>query len=189
MIKSKLFAIAGLFAVSLVTSALAQRVIVAGEPLTPDGTYCNIYAPNSTTLNAGITFPTTTCGLFTRSLMAYASNSSILSSLLSVGLNPSGNNASNSPVITTYAGVNLAFNLSASTVVKAAAGRFYSVSVITAGSTVGAVHDTNATGSAAVANQVAAIPNTVGIYTYNFPMSTGITFIPGTGQVVVINYN
>jgi hypothetical protein len=80
-------------------------------------------------------------------------------------------------------------NISASTVVKAAAGRLVTVSVVTAGSAAGAVHDCAATGSAAASNKIGTIPNTVGIYKFDWPCSIGITYILGTGQVVAISYS
>lgn len=85
-------------------------------------------------------------------------------------------------------GSDAAYNLSASTVVKATGGRLVRVCVVTAGSAAGAVHDCATTGAAAAANKIATIPNTVGVYEFNWPCDTGITYIVGTGQVVAISY-
>jgi len=79
-------------------------------------------------------------------------------------------------------------NVSASTVIKATAGRVFRVSVVTAGSAAGAVHDTTTTGAVAAANKIATIPNTVGIYDLNWPCASGIVLVPGTGQVLAISY-
>jgi hypothetical protein len=80
-----------------------------------------------------------------------------------------------------------AFNLSASTVVKAGAGRLMKVSVITAGA-VGSVNDCLTTGAAAVGNQIGVIPAAVGIYTFDWPCLVGIVYVPGAAQVVAISY-
>jgi len=85
-------------------------------------------------------------------------------------------------------GKSTALNLSASTAIKATAGRVCQVNVITAGSAPGAIHDCATTGTAAAANQVAVIPNTVGLYKIDFPCATGITYVLGTGQVVAVSY-
>lgn len=82
-----------------------------------------------------------------------------------------------------------ALNVSAATVVKASAGRVVRVSVITAGSTAGTVNDIAATGSAAAANQIGTLPNTVGTYLFDWPCETGITIVPGTSQVVSVSYS
>lgn len=79
-------------------------------------------------------------------------------------------------------------NITAATVVKVGTGRLATVTVTTAGSTVGTANDTTTTGAAAVANLVAAIPNTVGVYTLNFPVLNGIVIVPGTSQVISVAY-
>lgn len=91
--------------------------------------------------------------------------------------------------VNTQAGVSSALNLSASTAIKAAAGRLYRVSVITAGSAPGAVHDIDTIGGAAAGNKIGVIPNTVGIYSFDWPCTAGITYILGTGQVVSVSYS
>lgn len=77
-------------------------------------------------------------------------------------------------------------NLTAVTVVKATPGRLFRVNVIVAGSAAGSVNNCITTGAVAAANELAAIPNTVGSYDMNFPCSTGITVTPGTGQTVAV---
>lgn len=86
-------------------------------------------------------------------------------------------------------GVSSALNITAATVVKTGAGRIATVCVNTAGSTVGGVYDVATTGAAAAANLVFALPNTVGVYRVEFPLSVGLVVTPGTGQVVSISYN
>ena len=81
-----------------------------------------------------------------------------------------------------------ALNITAPAVVKATKGYVLKVAVIVAGSTVGTVNDITTTGAAAVANQVFAIPNTVGIYSLDFLCLTGIVVVPGTGMTVTVAY-
>jgi hypothetical protein len=79
-------------------------------------------------------------------------------------------------------------NMSASAVVKATPGVVVRVSVTTAGSAPGSVYDTTSTGTAAAANLIGSIPNTVGIYYFDWPTANGIVVAPGTGQVVSVSY-
>lgn len=79
-------------------------------------------------------------------------------------------------------------NITAAVAVKATPGRICRVSVIVAGSAAGTVNDVATTGAAAVANQVATIPNTVGNYDIQFPCATGIVIVPGTGQTLAVSY-
>lgn len=78
-------------------------------------------------------------------------------------------------------------DLSATTLVHATAGRICNVIVTTAGSAPGAVYDT--TNTVSPNNLVYVIPNTVGVYTVNFPINYGIVVVPGTGQVVSISHS
>ena len=81
-----------------------------------------------------------------------------------------------------------ALNLTAATVVKASSGYVSRIVVLVAGSAVGSVNDAATTGAAATANQIFAIPNTVGAYQISFPVSNGIVVTPGTGQTVAVTY-
>jgi hypothetical protein len=71
--------------------------------------------------------------------------------------------------------------------VKSGAGRLAVVSVVTAGSTVGTIYDANA--ATATTNPVYTIPNTVGVYVVNMPVSFGLVVSPGTSQVVSVSYS
>lgn len=181
-----------LLATALLTSifaapANAQRVIVAAEPSTPDGTYCNITyfagAANATSTNTNAN-----CALFVRAISMFSSNTNTMAPMLSAGLNPSGTNAGFTPTIVTYAGTSSVANISASAVIKASAGRLFRVNVNVAG-VAGAIHDTTTTGGATAANLIATIPAVVGTYEFNWPMSSGIVYIVGAGQVIAVNYN
>lgn len=72
--------------------------------------------------------------------------------------------------------------------IKAGKVRAARVSVIVAGSAVGSVNDVATTGAAAVTNQIFVIPNTVGVYTLDWPCNSGLVVTPGTGQTLVISY-
>lgn len=82
-----------------------------------------------------------------------------------------------------------ALDISSATVAKSSPGVLVSVQVITAGSTAGAAYDSTSTSGNTAANQVCAIPNTVGVYPVQMPCASGIVVSPGTGQVVAISYS
>ena len=167
--------------------AHAQRSIVAAEPSVPDGTYCNItYFAGA--MNASNTNTNANCALFVRALSMFSSNTNTMAPMISAGLNPSGTNAGLTPTTVTYAGYSSAANIAASTVIKATAGRLFRVNVNVAG-VAGAIHDTTTTGGATAANLIATIPAVVGTYEFNWPMSSGIVYIVGAGQVIAVNYN
>ena len=81
-------------------------------------------------------------------------------------------------------------NITATTIVKATAGRVYTVSVVVAGSAAGSIYDNNSTSTGnTAANQIGTIPDAVGQYSFGgFPTSTGITLVPGTGQTLAISW-
>lgn len=81
-------------------------------------------------------------------------------------------------------------DITVATVIKATAGRVYTVSVLVAGSTTGAVYDNTATTGNTAANQIGTIPDTVGQYAFNgFPTSSGIVVVPGTGQTLAVSWS
>ena len=86
-------------------------------------------------------------------------------------------------------GVSNTYNVAASTVIKAAPGRVIRISVITAGSTTGTLNDCTTTGAAAAANQIASVPNVVGVIYLDWPTTAGLVYVPGTGQVAAINWD
>ena len=79
-------------------------------------------------------------------------------------------------------------NITASRVVKSTAGRVGKVTVIVAGSTAGSINDSTTTAGANTANTVFVIPNTVGIYSVDWPCANGIVAVPGTGQTIAVSY-
>lgn len=80
-------------------------------------------------------------------------------------------------------------DITAATVVKATPGRLIRVSVLVAGSATGTVNDCATTGAAATANEVFVIPETVGVYTLEWPCLVGIVIVPGTGQTISVSYS
>lgn len=93
-------------------------------------------------------------------------------------------------VATTYLnvqGLGSVANISAATLVKPSGGRVCTVSITSAGTTVGAIYDTNQV--AATTPPVYAIPNTIGVHFVNLPTSYGIVVAPGTGQVVTVSWS
>lgn len=73
--------------------------------------------------------------------------------------------------------------------VTAGPGRIAMLNVITAGSAIGGIHDVAAAANAAVANQIATIPMSVGSYFTNMPFNNGLVIKPGAGQVVTVSYS
>ena len=85
-------------------------------------------------------------------------------------------------------GFGTVLDITASTVVKASAGAIINVSVLVVGTSTGTVNDVATTAGAAVANQVAVIPEAVGTYAIGMPCATGIVVVPGTGQTLAVSY-
>lgn len=89
-----------------------------------------------------------------------------------------------------YLNVQGALNMSgitATKLVKASAGRVCVISVIVAGSAVGAIYDSNVATS--LVNQIYVIPMAIGVYVVNLPVGLGIVVVPGTGHTLTISYS
>jgi len=91
-------------------------------------------------------------------------------------------------VSVTGGSVSSRLNITSQTLVKAGKGRIACVSVLVAGSGVGGVNDSATTGGAALANEMAVIPTTVGVYQIDFPFTNGLVVTPGTGQTLAVAY-
>lgn len=78
-------------------------------------------------------------------------------------------------------------NLTAATLVYLGPTRICTVSVTTAGSSVGNIYDAFLAG--ATTNLLYVIPNTIGVYVVNMPVSSGLAVSPGSGQAVVVSYS
>jgi hypothetical protein len=97
---------------------------------------------------------------------------------------PQGN-----PVTAVAPYTNSKLNITAAAVVKAAPGVVGAVSVLVAGNATGAINDCTTTAAATITNQTFTIPDTVGVYEFNWPHSSGIVVAPGTGgQTVAVTY-
>jgi len=80
-------------------------------------------------------------------------------------------------------------NITANTVVKAAPGTVWTVSVLVAGSAAGGVYDAATVAAAASSNEIYVTPNTVGAINLNgFSCTSGIVVKPGTGQTIAISF-
>lgn len=79
-------------------------------------------------------------------------------------------------------------NITAATIVKASAGRIFRFSVVVAGSATGTVNDCATTAAAAASNQIATTPTTLGTTILNWPCTTGIVIVPGTGQTIAVTW-
>jgi hypothetical protein len=80
-------------------------------------------------------------------------------------------------------------NITTATVLKASAGRVCSVSVITAGSTTGAIYDSAVLGQTTKPLYIvpSGIANTP--YIVNLPVNFGILVVPGTGQKLAVSFS
>jgi len=94
----------------------------------------------------------------------------------------------NAQAVYVQEGFSNTYNITSATVIKTSPGRIYKISVIVAGSAAGTVNDVTTTGAVSANNEVAVIPNTVGVTDINWPMNTGIVIVPGTGQTVSISW-
>jgi len=76
--------------------------------------------------------------------------------------------------------------ITAATALRTTGAWVVAVSVISAG-TAGAIFDAAATGTATTGKQIAVIPNTVGVYTINWPCQTGVVIAPGASQTLAVS--
>lgn len=77
--------------------------------------------------------------------------------------------------------------VSALTQISQKGGRVASISVTTAGTSTGLVYDSNA--ATVTTRPVYVIPEAVGVYVVNLPVSYGVLVQPGTGQVLTVSYS
>jgi hypothetical protein len=78
-------------------------------------------------------------------------------------------------------------NITAGIVVSRNPGRIATVSVTTAGTTIGTIYDSS--NGSITTRPIYIIPNTVGVVFVNLPLSYGIVVVPGTGQAVTVSYS
>jgi len=70
---------------------------------------------------------------------------------------------------------------------KQGSGRVAYVNVTVAGTTVGALVDSNS--AAATSPVLAVIPDTVGSYFVNLPFNLGLVVVPGTGMTLSVSFS
>lgn len=80
-------------------------------------------------------------------------------------------------------------SVSATTLVFTGSGRIVNMSVITAGSAAGLVHNASSVGGITTANALCVIPTTVGVHVCNQVFTNGLVIDPGAGQVVNVTYS
>ncbi|GGA00471.1 hypothetical protein [Dyella caseinilytica] len=81
-------------------------------------------------------------------------------------------------------------DITAATVLKANPGRVYTVSILVAGSTTGAIYDNTLTTGNSVTNQIGTIQEAIGTQPfYGFPTTSGIVVVPGTGQTLAVSWS
>lgn len=86
-------------------------------------------------------------------------------------------------------GSNTSATASADTLVLTGPGRLINVSVTVAGTTSGAIHNSNTVAGASATNMLAAIDNTVGIFPMNLLFTSGLVIVVGTGQELNVTYS
>lgn len=82
----------------------------------------------------------------------------------------------------------IAYNITASTVVKATPGTVKTVSIMNTGTVAGTVNDTTTTGGASASNATLPLPPVVGTTIVDRVCLNGIVVVPGSGQTIVIEY-
>ena len=81
----------------------------------------------------------------------------------------------------------VANNVTAATIIKLGPGRCAMVSVLS-GTNPATIHDTTTTGAAAIGNQIAAVPGTVGTYLIDMPFYSGLVVVPGVTTPLAVSY-
>ena len=84
-------------------------------------------------------------------------------------------------------GLSTRLNITAKTLIKPSAGRAMRVSVVVAGSAVGAIYDQTSL-TVDSTKQFFSIPIALGNYVVNFPCNTGILVVPPTGGTIAVSY-
>lgn len=93
-------------------------------------------------------------------------------------------------------GVNIAKNITATTLVKSGSGRVATVIVVVSGSSDGAIYDAISTAAASSKNLIWTIHKSATVVdqtstpiVLNLPFKDGLVITPGTGMTVVVSYS
>lgn len=84
-------------------------------------------------------------------------------------------------------GAQVTTDIISATVIRTQPSRVATVSVISAGSAVGAIYDARI--ASATTGQIYVIPMTVGVFVVNMPTNNGIVVSPGTGQKIAVSWS
>jgi hypothetical protein len=80
-------------------------------------------------------------------------------------------------------------NITTPTLLKAGPGTLFSIITVAAGTTAGAVYDSNSIAGAVAANEISPIPTSGGpIFLFEWPCQYGIVVIPGAGQILSVKW-
>ncbi len=81
-----------------------------------------------------------------------------------------------------------ALNIFSPVVLQNWPGTLFTINVLVAGSTVGAIYDATSLAGNTIAKQIAVIPEAITTHplAYTWPTAKGIVIVPGTGQVLSI---
>lgn len=95
------------------------------------------------------------------------------------------------PLVPIPGGTTTTLDITSATVIKASPGRVFSVNVMgAAGSALGAIYDSTSTTGNTIANQIGAIPEAMGPYSFNaMPTANGIVVVPPTGSTVSVSWS
>jgi hypothetical protein len=95
------------------------------------------------------------------------------------------------PLVPIPGGTTTTLDITTATVIKSSAGRVFSINVMgAAGSAVGAIYDSASIAGNTIANQIGAIPEAIGPYSfYAMPTANGIVVVPPTGSTVSISWS
>ena len=114
---------------------------------------------------------------------------------VSAAVRPNGAGKSGAPMqldaggaLITGKGLLATLNLTAGAhLIKGTPGRVAKISVLVAGAA-GTLNDCATTGAVATANEIMAIPATVGLIDVDWPCAAGIVATVGAGQTIAISY-
>lgn len=79
-------------------------------------------------------------------------------------------------------------NLTTTTLLKSGSGRIVTVSVTTAGTTVGGLYDSATIANANATNLLIVVESTIGVSLVNMTYQNGLVYIPGASQAAAICY-
>jgi hypothetical protein len=73
------------------------------------------------------------------------------------------------------------------TALRTSGAKLARITVVAASTAAGGVFDCAAVGSTAAGNKIFSIPATVGVYSLDWPCTSGITVFPGAGMTLAVS--